>query len=1389
MIQGSDGSLYGTTQLGGDGSVGTVFKVDTSGTLTTLHSFTGGDGAEPVAGLIQGSDGTLYGTTSLGGAANAGTVFKVDATGTLTTLYSFTGGSDGAHPAAGLLRASDGRLYGTTRDGGSSSLGTVFALQDDTLTTLYTFAGLDGAYPVAGLIEPSPGLLYGTTSQGGASNMGVVFRITVTAGSAPSAVGVAPAVGTLGGTTTLSATLTTSGTPIAGKAIAFTLNGTGVGRATTDASGVARATGVSLVGINAGTHPGAVQASFAGDSSFVAAAASADLVVTLADTYGPAIPIASPAVCVAVPSGLVGWWSGEGDASDRLGRSPGTLQNGATFGGGKAGQGFSFPGTGTVLVQATADLDLSTMTLEAWILTNSVPPSSAVFSVAAKGVSSTSENFGLYVLQTGELYFEWYNGAFHYGQSTAANLTPGAFHHVAVTADGATLKFYVDGQAVGEAVQTAPLVPNGLPLQIGSALPYDNRFDGVIDELAIYNRALAAGEIQSVYLADTAGKCVPAATSLVVSPTAGVSGGTTTVSATLTSMGSPVSGEIVSFTLRGAQVGSASTDGGGVATLTGVSMAGIGAGAYPGAVQASFAGDASFATTSGSADLVVTLPDTTPPVLSGVPSTITLPATTIAGRVDSAVGDFTIASNPSGKWSYGYTDSVGGTFSLLTDTMAAELGYLDSWLGPSGFPKVEHNSSGTTHSFGSVNFPADALIMHPAAGAESVVRWTAPAGGTYAIQGFFEGQDFGGPTSTDVHIRLNSSTALWDSAINGTLGNGYGVPLTFALTQTLAGGDTIDFVVGNGGNGYFFDSTGLVVTIASTDGGGIGAVATWASPSAFDAVDGARPVTCVPASGSLFPVGASVVICSAADTRGNIASARFDVVVTETPVITWANPADIVDGTALREAHLIHQYRFNGSYADDFGGPALVAQGGTLGADGYAFGRGQGLTLSNAIDPWNYSIVFHASLANVSGYRKLLDLANLTVDTGLYSQDGSLRYFPADIGPSGAIPADTKVQIALTRDGATQSVAGYVNGVLQFSFHDSSGLATLTGPVLSFFIDDGYSNHAEASAGVVDGIQIYNGALNADEIAALGPIGSQTSPDVAQLNATANVPGVFAYTPPAGTVLPVGTHTLSATFTPSNATTYTVVTATVNITVLPAGTPTDRPPVAAAAAAPNPAEATGPGGAAVQLDGTGSSDPDSDPLTFTWLEGATTLGSGSTLSVGLPLGPHTITLIVNDGRGQTASADVIVTVSDTTPPSLSGVPSTLTVEADERSRGRGDVGHADRVGFGGRRSADHLSAGVGIAFRAWRDSGDVLGDRCTRERGTRRLHRARGGHDGAITLAADIGRCRSDESARRRGHVHDDCDRSGQRRRADRLCALLGERIRDRPDGGELLGD
>lgn len=187
LIRATDGYFYGTTASGGDADQGTVFRLNTNGTLTTLYSFATSDGAAPVAGLVQGFDGSLYGTTSAGGANGDGTVFQITTNGTLATLYSFTSAVDGSSPDAPLVQGSDGNLYGTTSFGNPtpSGYGTVFQITTNgVLSTLHSFAGAtaDGDEPETGLIFGSDGNLYGTTSYGGTADAGTVFKIS-TAGS------------------------------------------------------------------------------------------------------------------------------------------------------------------------------------------------------------------------------------------------------------------------------------------------------------------------------------------------------------------------------------------------------------------------------------------------------------------------------------------------------------------------------------------------------------------------------------------------------------------------------------------------------------------------------------------------------------------------------------------------------------------------------------------------------------------------------------------------------------------------------------------------------------------------------------------------------------------------------------------------------------------------------------------------------------------------------------------------------------------------------------------------------------------------------------------------------------------------------------------------------
>ena len=190
------GNLYGTTYYGGDGQCtrytrcGVLFKLDTTGHETVLHSFAGHnrDGAFPHANLVWDASGNLYTTTEYGGSGSCtlgcGTVFKLDLSGKKPhgiVLHSFTAARDGTYPSAGLVRDAAGNLYGTTQTGGGAAdSGTVFQVTaKGKETVIYTFHGkTDGRYPQAGLLQDGAGNLYGTAPEGGKFGYGVVFELT-----------------------------------------------------------------------------------------------------------------------------------------------------------------------------------------------------------------------------------------------------------------------------------------------------------------------------------------------------------------------------------------------------------------------------------------------------------------------------------------------------------------------------------------------------------------------------------------------------------------------------------------------------------------------------------------------------------------------------------------------------------------------------------------------------------------------------------------------------------------------------------------------------------------------------------------------------------------------------------------------------------------------------------------------------------------------------------------------------------------------------------------------------------------------------------------------------------------------------------------------------------
>jgi len=189
------GNLYGVTLLGGVNDVGAVYRLVPPAnpgqpwTESVIHSFDGTDGSSPEGRLLIADDGALYGTTGGGGPEQGGTVFKLtadpDGSWTHSVVYAFTGGRDGGSPAAGVSMDAQGRLWGTTQNGGNGGPnfgGVLFVLHPPanpgdpwTETVLHSFGGPDGFRSIAPLVFRN-GAIYGVTTAGGAFGTGTAFE-------------------------------------------------------------------------------------------------------------------------------------------------------------------------------------------------------------------------------------------------------------------------------------------------------------------------------------------------------------------------------------------------------------------------------------------------------------------------------------------------------------------------------------------------------------------------------------------------------------------------------------------------------------------------------------------------------------------------------------------------------------------------------------------------------------------------------------------------------------------------------------------------------------------------------------------------------------------------------------------------------------------------------------------------------------------------------------------------------------------------------------------------------------------------------------------------------------------------------------------------------------
>jgi N-acetylneuraminic acid mutarotase len=255
---------------------------------------------------------------------------------------------------------------------------------------------------------------------------------------------------------------------------------------------------------------------------------------------------------VAVPSGLVSWWTANNTGADVMGLNNATLYNGTTYAAGEVGQAFSFDGSSTrvEVADSTSLAFAASLTIEGWIKLNSYPASGSSTAIVFRGDDRGGlDPYSLTIQSTGRMSFQVTNQN-NSGTSITAPIALGQFIHVAATLDDATgtMRLYENGAIVAQTVTTVrpfgALDPTQNPgFGIGNAngtspSSFNIPFDGLIDELSMYNRALTPGEVLGIFKAGSDGKVASPIAVDYPSVIEGAAGTTTPETFTITRTGS-----------------------------------------------------------------------------------------------------------------------------------------------------------------------------------------------------------------------------------------------------------------------------------------------------------------------------------------------------------------------------------------------------------------------------------------------------------------------------------------------------------------------------------------------------------------------------------------------------------------------------------------------------------------------------------------------------------------------------------------------------------------------------------------------------------------------------------------------------------------------------------
>lgn len=218
--------------------------------------------------------------------------------------------------------------------------------------------------------------------------------------------------------------------------------------------------------------------------------------------------------CIAAPTNIASWWRAESNANDTIGTNNGVIQGNINYTAGQVGEAFVFDGSSYILVPASTSLNIgagSGVTIEAWIKPN------AASAPVVEWDSDSTDGVQLWCEEGFKLFanIKDTTGLGHAFYTDNGVLTTNGFQYVAVTYDKATglAVLYRDGVALVStnlgSFTPETTYPMNIGRRTGQPIGLNKTFNGLIDEVGIYSRALSQGEIQTNYDAGVAGKCVP----------------------------------------------------------------------------------------------------------------------------------------------------------------------------------------------------------------------------------------------------------------------------------------------------------------------------------------------------------------------------------------------------------------------------------------------------------------------------------------------------------------------------------------------------------------------------------------------------------------------------------------------------------------------------------------------------------------------------------------------------------------------------------------------------------------------------------------------------------------------------------------------------------------